>query len=255
MIRKEDLLEIGKFRGLQPRFAELDYLQDVALLNIAGEFGNMLVLKGGTGMYKAYKLNRFSEDLDFTAMKGFRPRDFFQRLPYFFRLLDINSHVKVEQFGNSINAYLEANGPLYDGGKESRTSVVFNISLKERVLLAPVRHPYMPPYPELRPFDLFVMDEREILAEKVRAIFEREKARDVYDLWYLLKRRGIRFDARLVDKKLPTGMKFGRQGLFAKIEEKRKGWERDLGALVGGELPPLDGVKKEIGEFISGVIV
>lgn len=44
MITKEELIPIAKFKGLnQLRFAELDYLQEIALINIYREFGNRLV--------------------------------------------------------------------------------------------------------------------------------------------------------------------------------------------------------------------
>jgi hypothetical protein len=247
MIDREELLELAESAHLAPRFAELGYLQDIALLNISREFGNTLPFKGGTCLYKVYQLNRFSEDLDFTAMKGFKPKDFFHRLPYLFNLLDIKSAVSVKGFGNAINAYLDASGPLYDGRKESRATLVFNISLRERVLMPVRRYPYRPSAREIRAFDIFAMDENEILAEKARAICGRNKARDVYDLWYLLKVRGLAFDVAFADKKLSYDKIRFEKGMFlAKIEEKRTSWERDLGALVSGELPPFDEAKKAI---------
>ena len=36
---------------------------------------------------------------------------------------------------------------------------------------------------------MVVLDEEEILAEKVRAIVSRTKARDVYDFWFLLQEK------------------------------------------------------------------
>lgn len=45
------------------------------------------------------------------------------------------------------------------------------------------------------------LDPKEIMAEKCRPIMNREKGRDVYDLWYLLH-KGIKFDIRLIQKKL-----------------------------------------------------
>lgn len=248
MIRREDLLSIARFKGLTPRLAELDYLQDVALINLSREFGNKLVFKGGTCLYKAYKLNRFSEDLDFTARKGFRQRDFFHRLPYFFGLLDLKGKISVEQFQNNMNARLEILGPLYNGRRETATTLIFNVSLRERIILPVQRFPYSSLYPELRPFDLFVLDKNEILAEKVRAIYERNKARDVYDLWYLLERGGLHFDVGLVNKKLHHGkLKFEMGRFLAKLDEKKIGWERDLAGLVAGDqLLPFAKVKTEI---------
>ncbi len=252
MIKKEDLLAIAKFKNLAPRFAELDYLQDIALLHLSREFGNTLVFKGGTCLYKVYKLNRFSEDLDFTAGNGFRPKDFFHRLPYFFSLLNLKSKITVKKFQNTLNVYTEIVGPMYDGRKETLTTLIFNISQREKVFLPSRRFPYISIYQEIRPFDLFVMDETEILAEKIRAIYGRNKARDVYDLWYLLSRKGVLFDFELVQKKLSHDkIKFDKSRFLAKLEEKKSSWERDLAGLIAGDLPAFVPVLKEIMEKIG----
>ncbi len=247
MIKKEELLRIASLKGLPPRFAELDYLQDIALLGIYREFGNKLVFKGGTCLYKLYKLNRFSEDLDFTAEKKFKPKDFFTRLSYLFSLFNINCSVKVEQFQHSINVYLEINGPLYDGRKESRSRLILNISLREKVFFSPVRIPYTSLYQEVRSFDIYVMEEKEILAEKVRAVYQREKARDVYDIWYLLTIKKNPVDFTLVEKKLRhINLKFDKDIFLKKVQEKKNSWQMDLSSLVSGQLLPFSQAEEEI---------
>jgi hypothetical protein len=247
MIRREDLLPIAKLKGLPIGLAELDYLQEIALINIYREFGNKLIFKGGTCLYKLYRLNRFSEDLDFSVRKGFSPKDFFSRLPYLFGLLNINSKVNVEQFEQSINIHQTIMGPLYDGRKDTLTTLLFNISLRDRVVLDTNPFSYSSLYKELRPFDLFAMSEKEIMAEKIRAIYSRNKARDVYDFWYLLKIRGIGLDIRLANKKLShQKMKFEKDNFLKKIEEKRSSWGKDLGALISGELPRFNQVENDL---------
>jgi predicted nucleotidyltransferase component of viral defense system len=247
MIKREELLRIASLKGIPPRFAELDYLQDIALLGIYREFSNKLVFKGGTCLYKVYKLNRFSEDLDFAAEKGFKPKDFFARLAHMFSLFNITCGVKVEQFQHSINVYLEVNGPLYDGRKETRSRLMLNISSRERVFLPPLRIPYAPLYQEVRPFDLYAMDEKEILTEKVRAVYQREKARDVYDVWYLLNIKKIPIDFTLVEKKLKyVGLRFDRGTFLKKVQEKKNSWKMDLSALISGQLVPFSNAEEEI---------
>ncbi len=251
MIKKEELLRIASLKGLPLRFAELDYLQDIAMLGIYQEFGNKLVFKGGTCLYKLYKLNRFSEDLDFTAEKKFKPKDFFSRLPYIFSLFNINCSVKVELFQHSINVYLELNGPLYDGRKESRSRLILNISLRERVFFPPQRIPYASLYQEVRSFDMYVMEEKEILAEKVRAVYQREKARDLYDIWYLLTIKKIPVDLTLVQKKLQhISLKFSKGMFFKKIQEKKSSWQTDLASLISGQLVPFSQAEEEIKQHI-----
>ena len=59
-------------------------------------------------------------------------------------------------------------------------------SLREEVLEEPEVVFHSPGYPDIVPFSISVMSLPEILAEKVRAVMTRNKARDVYDLWFLL---------------------------------------------------------------------
>ncbi len=251
MISERDLSAIAKLKGLPITLAEVDYLQDIALMNTCREFGNKLVFKGGTCLYKIYQLNRFSEDLDFTATRNFRNEEFFNRLPYFFKLLNINTHIKTEKFGNSLNIYLDCNGPLYEGRKETSRTVILNISFRERVILPAIRAQYLPSYKEVRPFDIFAMSESEILAEKIRAIYTRKKARDVYDLWYLIKVKSVKPDISLIKKKLSRAeTTFSQDTLLAKIEEKRRSWDNDLAALVPGNLPKFTQVRNEINSAI-----
>lgn len=248
MIEKEDLIARAALKGFAPRLAQLDYLQDLALLILSREFGNKLIFKGGTCLYKAYKLNRFSEDLDFTARHSFKERNFFARLPSLFSLFGLKSTVKIESFQNTMNVYLKVAGPLYDGSKESLVTLILNVSCRERILLPIQRIPYTSFYSEIRPFDLPVMDEREILAEKIRAIYQRNKARDVYDIWYLLCRRTLPWDSRLAARKLMgSGIQFSRNSFLNKIEEKKESWEMDLKGLVAGGLVSFMEAKKAIG--------
>ena len=64
MISKNELLEISKLMGMTPWQQEKHYTQYLALLSMAEE---PLVFKGGTYLWFAHSLDRFSEDLDFTA--------------------------------------------------------------------------------------------------------------------------------------------------------------------------------------------
>lgn len=252
MIKREELLRIASLKGLPPHFTELDYLQDIALLGIYREFGNKLLFKGGTCLYTLYQLNRFSEDLDFTAGKKFKPKDFFARLPSIFLLFNINCSVKVELFQHSINVYLELNGPLYAGRKDSRSRLILNISLREKAFLPPLRIPYTSIYQEVRPFDLYAMAEKEILAEKIRAIYQRVKARDLYDAWYLLTVKKIPLDFALVQKKLSyIGLKFSRDTFLKKVREKQNSWETDLSTLISGQLLAFSQAEKEIEKYFS----
>ena len=250
MIDRDKIMEIAKFKGLTPKFAELDYLQDIVLRSIQSEIGNKLIFKGGTCLYKVYGLDRFSEDLDFTARKGFK-RKALQKLTYYLTLLDIKNKIEIDTFENAINIYFTIFGPLYDGTKEGLTRLIINISSRERVLLGIKKERYVPLYKELPPFDIYAMEEKELVAEKIRTIYNRNKPRDVYDLWFLLKKRAINFDLELTNKKLSHGkIKFEKSAFMQKVLEKKSNWNRELQTFILTDLPDFDLVKKEIEECV-----
>jgi predicted nucleotidyltransferase component of viral defense system len=63
MLNYEELENIAKLKRLSLKNGEKDYLQDLLLFIIYSNVGEELIFKGGTCLYKIYKLNRFSEDL------------------------------------------------------------------------------------------------------------------------------------------------------------------------------------------------
>src|SRR3989344_6778008 len=70
MITLDELKKIARMKGISKLgYEEKDYLLDVALFSLSKNTKNELVFKGGTCLYKFYKINRFSEDIDFSAVK------------------------------------------------------------------------------------------------------------------------------------------------------------------------------------------
>jgi predicted nucleotidyltransferase component of viral defense system len=66
MLKREDLEKFKSVTGLNIWQIERDYLQHLFLLFLSRYVKDELVFKGGTALQKAYALNRFSIDLDFT---------------------------------------------------------------------------------------------------------------------------------------------------------------------------------------------
>ncbi len=60
MLSLKELEDSARLKRLSLINAEKDYLQEVILSSIYSFVGRELVFKGGTCLYKLYKLNRFS---------------------------------------------------------------------------------------------------------------------------------------------------------------------------------------------------
>lgn len=248
MIKRDELRRIAESKKLPVENAEKDYLLELVLFHIYSEFGDLLALKGGTAMYKIYNLNRFSEDLDFTLnRRRFDLERFLDKIIRSLSLIGIEGKIKnIEKYKNEINVRLQFKGPLYDGSKESLCFISLNISLRERIAKEVKKELTVPAYREIPSFEIFAMDENEIAAEKVRAIITRNKPRDIYDLWFLL-RKNAKPEINLINKKLRVyGMRFSFEKLVKKIEKKKVFWRTDLKGLIIGELPEFEKIKKEI---------
>ena len=88
------------------------------------------------------------------------------------------------------------------------------------------------PYPDIPPVEMFVPSKEDMLANKVSAVYQRNRPRDVYDIALLLK-LGATVDMKLIKKKIP---KFNLNTFKKKLQEKQKAW-KSLEPLVVTKLP------------------
>ncbi|MBN2603950.1 MAG: nucleotidyl transferase AbiEii/AbiGii toxin family protein [Candidatus Thermoplasmatota archaeon] len=246
MISRSELARIAETKHLTIRNAERDYLLELLLFALSDD-RRFLVFKGGTALYKFYNLNRFSEDLDFDMIgKRFNIDKMIKKITRNLEITGMQRTLpeKIE-YGNETNIRFAVRGPLYDGSKNSMSRVTINISKRERPIL-PKDKLLITTYSEIPSFELFVLDEKEIAAEKVRCILTREKPRDVYDLWFL-SRKNIAIDISLVNKKLKVyRLTFNLEKFLEKVNEKRNIWKKDLQDLIIGTLPEFDTVANEL---------
>ncbi|MEW5706812.1 MAG: nucleotidyl transferase AbiEii/AbiGii toxin family protein [Actinomycetota bacterium] len=159
--------------------AEKDYLLAVVLQIIySSPLKNTLIFKGGTAIHHLY-LNqlRFSEDLDFATAEAltiddiretFDPYDFLEIVKFY----PSDFALKIER--------LKFAGPL-----EQPNSIKIDIDLTQRLVLPAIKAEYQNIYGV--PVTVRAMDLREICAEKVRAVNERARYRDFYDLALSMK--------------------------------------------------------------------
>lgn len=248
MLSNPELEKIAQFKRLSLRHAEKDYLQDVLLLSLYSYLKDEFVFKGGTCLQKVYKLNRFSEDLDFTYKSNKKISRILPQVLRNIEFLNIKVMVKeIQEFPNGTNVRLLLNGPLFTGNPATQCFIPLNISKKEKVILEPQRTSYLSSYPEIATFELFAMREEEILAEKIRTIYTRDKPRDVYDLWFLLTIKKIPVNFSLLNKKLQLySLHFDRDTFQEQFIRKKNAWATDLQDLIGGKLPAFEEVQNGI---------
>lgn len=246
MIPRKELEAVGSSLGFNAYQAEKDYLQHAFLSSLYSVSANEFVFKGGTALQKAFGLDRFSEDLDFTfAGKGADVGRFVELAVDNLKKFTEASIAKKEETGGSFSAKVKARGPLYDGTGRSVQTVVIEVSLREAVLDVPSARRIVPPYADLRPYVALCMALDEMLAEKVRAILTREKPRDVYDAWFLT-RRNAAFSKEKADAKLAYyGKRFGLSQFERAVRDKQKLWDKEMGVLLRN-VPPFRETREEL---------
>jgi len=224
------LSEYAQKRGLNLGQAEKDYYQNIMLFAIYQHAKSELVFKGGTALAKCYGLNRFSEDLDFTATGKIGCQgivtDGLKAFGIANRIKSISSH----EGGDSFMAKIE--GPLYRNSEKTLCSITVEMSFRETPCEKPgivaIGH-----HMDITPvFDVFVMRDSEIMAEKVRTVMTRESARDIYDLCFLID-RGVAPTRECLEKKLAlVGLEFDYEAFASKCRATRKIWKPELSSLV-----------------------
>jgi predicted nucleotidyltransferase component of viral defense system len=252
MITRKELAEFANVKGLNLGYAEKDYLLDLMLFSLSKNTKDELVFKGGTCLYKLYGLNRFSEDLDFTARAPIDLDFLLDRMRSDLSLFGVGLvSTKKRRVHSSSMFRLRFEGPLYTGAERSLTTVRLDINTGSSVDLIPEAVRHVPDYPDVPPFTTLAMDLREILAEKVRAITSRTRARDVYDTWFLV-RKGVEFDRSIADKKLDYyEEKFDASSFAGVLEEFRKSWVKELRPFLKN-VPDFDEVKSLLLERVAG---
>jgi len=249
MISRAELARISEAKHLPIRNAEKDYLLELLLFALS-DYRRFLVFKGGTALYKFYNLNRFSEDLDFDLIgKRFDVDKMIKKITRNLELTGMRRTIteKIE-YSNETNIRFAIRGPLYDGTKNSMSRVTINISKREQPIL-PLERLLVANYPEIPSFELSVLGEGEIAAEKIRCILTRDKPRDIYDLWFLSK-KNVSIDVLLVNKKLKIyKLNFNLKELLEKVNEKRNMWKRDMQDLIIGKLPEFDIIENDLNNW------
>lgn len=232
MLDRNDLNKFGP-PGFHLAQKEKDYVQHWVLSFLARS-GFDGIFKGGTCLQKAFNLPRYSEDLDFNLTEKETGLD---ALCAYLSSAGF-SGVEPEKKENpvSINIRLHYQGPLYNGTKISEGAITLNLSKREKTLLKAVPITINPPYPDLLPYQILIMDKDEIIAEKIRAIITRSSARDLFDLYFLF-RLGGKFNRNLVETKLSFyKIKFDVKSAIKNIKKLKTIWAKEITALTPAQL-------------------
>lgn len=274
---QKDLQQRARKLGLPLDTVAKDYVIGhlLAAVGAQPELESALVFKGGTALKKLYFGDyRFSEDLDYTAVKEPSGKALEAALRD-----AVDEGVRTLSERGPFTAVLERDDHRdpHPGGQESfkarvqlpwqrepLCSIKIEITADEPVILPAPRRPLLHGYDDGLRADVLVYALEEIVAEKLRALLQSEarrvrrgwtrpRARDFYDLWRVLGDLENNIDARLIPAVLREKCKlrnvsfisaddFFADGLLAEVAAA---WTASLAPLVS-DLPSLSRVLSEL---------
>lgn len=208
-------MDFSREFGLAANVIEKDYVLGWVLAGIAAhpEIGQSWVFKGGTCLKKCYfETYRFSEDLDFTLTNSehlaepFLLATFNQISEWIYDKAGIEMPVEAIRFEIYTNprgktsaegrvGYL---GPMQRRGDTPR--IKLDLTNDELLVLEPATREVHHPYSDMPTDGIHVRcySFEEVFAEKIRALAERERPRDLYDVVHLYRHDELRPDRALV---------------------------------------------------------
>jgi predicted nucleotidyltransferase component of viral defense system len=199
MIDRREILDAAAQTSLTPHVVEKDYVLGWMLAGISRqpELADNWVFKGGTCLKKCFfETYRFSEDLDFTLRDAGQIDEVFLKRIF----AEIGERI-YDETGIQIPSQLQEfeilqnpRGKIMCQGKISYKGPVssshglprikLDLTADERIVLPPVRAQIFHPYSDAPEQGISVLayDYVEAFAEKFRALAERTRPRDLYDV-------------------------------------------------------------------------
>ena len=176
LIDRRELLEKARERNLNLQLIEKDYVLGLLLFGFSK---TSLAFKGGTALSKMFfpKIWRLSEDLDFSGN---------------FNHLNIEEILETIHKKSGIRFWLKSK---YQNPEYTQLKIQYRALLgknwakiditNEKLMQKPVMKALPRNYSDYPYFSIRVMCLEEVFAEKLRALIERKKARDFFDVWKL----------------------------------------------------------------------
>jgi predicted nucleotidyltransferase component of viral defense system len=228
-ITKDELLEISSITGFRRDLLAKDYIL-TEILYLLKDLPN-IYFKGGTALQKTIlHHSRLSEDIDFTLTSSIKNIDA--------EIVKIISNSKLFSSITHDRDYSKFTRIIvnYELFGEIKGNVFIDLNERAELELKPekrnIEHFYKDNIPE---FSINTLAEDELIAEKLRATMQRNKPRDHFDVYQILK-SGRKINIPLTKKKcISAGIEFSIPKMFNKANTLKNRWDSDLVPLLAEE--------------------
>lgn len=257
MIDKREIIDNATALGLTPHVVEKDYVLGWLLWGIHNHkaIGESWLFKGGTCLKKCFfETYRFSEDLDFTLLDPSHIDEEFLKtvfseiceqlydetgveFPPETQNIEVYQNLRSQQ---SCQVRIGYRGPVSPRGRNI-PRVKFDLTADERIVLAPVQSQVFHPYSDIPEEGIVIRSYayEEAFGEKIRALAERARPRDLYDVINLFRNTEVLPAAAVLLNVLRQKCEFKGIDLpeHAQIEPKRQLLEGSWAQMLAHQLP------------------
>ena len=275
MIYKAEIKEFSKKMSFRADIVEKDYVLGWLLAGISAHknLSQNLIFKGGTCLKKCHlETHRLSEDLDYTVLdkkhvdEDFLVHSFKTISDWVYENSDIEmpkNLISFKKYKNkkgivSVRGKIGFRGPLLQ--KRNLPKIQLDVTASEILVLKPVKLKVHHPYSDepKRGISVYCYSYEEAFAEKVRAMAERARPRDLYDIVCLFRNKSLLSDHELLLSVLKKKCNHKKMEMpnfksikaHAKIDELDKEWESMLAHQLP-LLPPLKIYWQELSPFFE----
>jgi predicted nucleotidyltransferase component of viral defense system len=187
-----------------------------------------IYFKGGTALNKIFlDYARISEDVDYSVTRDVKEVDeeikkIVEASPFFHA---VTHDKRVNKFTRLI--------AHYKGFDNEEGTVFIDLNGRAELILKPETHKIPHYYPEnIPPFSVTTLAKKEMMGEKMAATIGRNKPRDHFDLYMILKHKHD-IDLKIVAKKcVKSGDEFDIVKMFNRAKKLKNRWDQDLGPLL-----------------------
>jgi predicted nucleotidyltransferase component of viral defense system len=260
VIDKREIINFSRELSLAPNVVEKDYVLGWLLAGIAQhpELSSTWIFKGGTCLKKCFfETYRFSEDLDFTITEPaqlnseFLTKAFTEIAEWVYETAGIEIAKELIRFdvytnphgGTSVEGRISFRGPMQR--ERDLTRVRLDLTADEVLVLEPVMRKVHHPYTDNpgEGIEVRCYSFEEVFAEKIRALKERLRPRDLYDVVHLYRHDNLRPDRQVIMETLHDKCQF--KGITIPTAQDfmdhagRDELQAEWGNMLGHQLPAL----------------
>lgn len=233
MIRSQEIKEKAREYGVPTSTIERDYAQNWLLKYL---YHSDIILKGGTSIRKVYHENyRFSDDLDFSLAYPIKDKDLFTHINQAADRAKEEIGINFQISSKLSKTETGFKGKIYFNIIQNVNGIPLSIKIDitnydDEIILLPIgKKKIFHSYSDELNAEIQAYSLEEIFAEKIRALIQRTRVRDLYDVGMLYDLINKNIVLQILDEKFKfKGVIFDVSSLIKRKDDFANAWKNSI---------------------------